>query len=145
MLNIVLYLYISSFCSPGMVWWCVCIISLNFVYFYSFCIVLFFRREEEQMEGRERTLSRLHAQCRAWHRSQSHNPEIMIWAEIKSWKLNQLSHPSVPRWCFLSFTLNPFRDSKTVKKLSNKIVSRSYHLFLTYRLISKKLKLKYAF
>ena len=28
--------------------------------------------------------------------AQSHNPEIMTWAEIKSWMLNQLSPPSPP-------------------------------------------------
>ena len=47
--------------------------------------------------NRERILSRLHAQHRAWCRAWSHDPDVMTWAEIKSWTLNQLSHPSAPK------------------------------------------------
>ena len=36
--------------------------------------------------------SRLHVQCRAQHRTGSHDPEIKIWAEIKSLMLNWLNH-----------------------------------------------------
>lgn len=28
-----------------------------------------------------------------WVRAQSHDPELTAWDEIKSWTLNQLSHP----------------------------------------------------
>ena len=28
--------------------------------------------------------------------ARSHNPEIMTWAETKSWMLNRLSHPGIP-------------------------------------------------
>ena len=43
--------------------------------------------------GRERILSKLHAQHRAQSGVPSHGREIMTGAEIKSWMLNQLSHP----------------------------------------------------
>ena len=49
-----------------------------------------------EREGRERILSTLHAQCWAQCGAQSHNPEIMIWADIKNPTLNQLSHPDNP-------------------------------------------------
>ena len=58
------------------------------------------------MRGREkeRMLSRLHTQHRAWHRAPckaprgapSQDPGIMIWADIKSRTLNWLSHPGAP-------------------------------------------------
>ena len=48
-------------------------------------------REERQ---REWISSRLLAGYRAWSRAWSHNPEIMI--KIRSWILNQLSHPGPP-------------------------------------------------
>ena len=41
-------------------------------------------------KGRERLLSRLHAQHGAWLGAQSHNPEVMTWAETNSWALNWL-------------------------------------------------------
>ena len=44
-------------------------------------------------EGEGEKLSDEH---RAWGRAQFHNPEIMTWAEIKSQKPNQLSHPGTP-------------------------------------------------
>ena len=44
---------------------------------------------------RERILSRLHAHHGARCRAQSHNPEIMTWAKVKSWTLNQLSHSGI--------------------------------------------------
>ena len=55
---------------------------INIQFFVLFCFVLF--------------LSKLHAQhgtqCWAW----IHDAEIKTWAEIKSWILNQLSHPGTP-------------------------------------------------
>ena len=61
-------------------------------------IYFFWERLRGGVEGwrereRERILKRLQAQHRAWHRAWSHHPEIMTWAEIKSWTVNQLSHP----------------------------------------------------
>ena len=42
---------------------------------------------------RERIPSRLHAQHRAQHGTQSHNSKLMTWAKIKNQMLNWLSHP----------------------------------------------------
>jgi len=39
-----------------------------------------------------------------------HDPEILTRAEIKSWMLNQLSHPGAPRMVYLLF---PFSAVKT--------------------------------
>ena len=44
----------------------------------------------------QRISRRLWAEPRAWLGAQSHNPEIMTWAETKSQTLNQLSHPGAP-------------------------------------------------
>ena len=54
------------------------------------------------------------AQCKAW----SQDPEIMIWAEIKSWMLNQVSHPGTP-------TLRELLDSFT-KYLQNFLIHSSW-------------------
>ena len=61
--------------------------------FHGVCFVLFFKREGDsewwgapEGEG-ERILSRLHTQHGAQHGTPSHDPEIMTWAEIKSWML----------------------------------------------------------
>ena len=42
---------------------------------------------------RMRISSRLHAEHRAWCGGQSHHPETMTWAKIKSQTLSWLSHP----------------------------------------------------
>ena len=51
------------------------------------------------------------AQCGTW----PHDPEIRTWAEIKSWTLNQLSHPGAPHsstslvncpWLHISLSLD---------------------------------------
>lgn len=64
-----------------------------------YLFIYFIERERERMRarrvtGRERISNRLYA----WFAvcAQSHDPEIMIWAEIKSQMLNQLSHPGTP-------------------------------------------------
>ena len=44
---------------------------------------------------KEKVSSRLCAKHRAWHRAQSYNPEVITWTKIKSWTLNQLSHPGI--------------------------------------------------
>jgi len=54
---------------------------------------------------RERILSRLHVQHRAWRGARSHDPEIMTWAKIKSQMLNRLSHPGTPLKDFFWFSL----------------------------------------
>ena len=48
-------------------------------------------QRERERESFSRLLTEGGAQCGG---AQSHNPEIMTWAEIKSRLLNQLSHPS---------------------------------------------------
>ena len=57
-------------------------------------------REHEQgrrAEGeRDRILSKVHVQCRAWRRAGSHDSGIITWSEIKSWTLNWLNHPGTP-------------------------------------------------
>ena len=47
-------------------------------------------------EGKERIWSRLHTEYGAQRGTCFPNPEIMIWAEIKNWMLNWLSHPEAP-------------------------------------------------
>ena len=47
----------------------------------------------------ERIWSRLHTECRASFRAQSHDHEIMTRAETKTWTHNQLSHPGAPTTC----------------------------------------------
>ena len=70
--------------------------------------IIFFEKERawewEQWRGRERgrkrILNRLYAQHGAWHRSWAHHHELVSWAEIKSQKLNQLSHPGALSICY---------------------------------------------
>ena len=50
------------------------------------------QRERE----RKKSSSRLPTECGAWCGALSQDPEIMTWAEIKSWPLNHLSHPGAP-------------------------------------------------
>ena len=65
---------------------------LRLGFYFYFCV---FERDRGWARGvgggaeEERILSRLHAQHRAWLGAQSHDHEIMIWAEIKSQMLNQ--------------------------------------------------------
>ena len=61
----------------------------------------FFLRERVSRGERgqsERISSRLHAGQGARCGTQSHDPEIVTWAKIKSQRLNQLSHPGTPSW-----------------------------------------------
>ena len=60
---------------------------------------LFFLNERGRGSGREwgTVPGRLHAQLGAQHGAQSHSPEVMTWAEIKSQMPNRLSHPGAPR------------------------------------------------
>ena len=67
-------------------------------------------REERGRRGRERILSRLHAQHRAPHAIVSHDSEIMTWAEIKNWMLNWLSQPGTPPLMSLFLLILPFSD-----------------------------------
>ena len=61
---------------------------------------LVFRVERRaEGEGKKIILSRFHIQCGAWLRVQSHNPEIMTWAETKGQMLNWLSHSGAPAQC----------------------------------------------
>lgn len=54
------------------------------------------KKREAEGEGEKESLSTFPAEHRARHGSQSHDPEVMTWAEIKSQSLNRLSHPGVP-------------------------------------------------
>ena len=45
----------------------------------------------------QRILSKLHTQHIAWQGAQSHDPEIMTWAKIKSQSFNRLSQPGTPQ------------------------------------------------
>ena len=64
---------------------------------------IYFEREREctsgrgTERGRQRIPSRLHAISREPHKElKPMNHEIMTWAKIKNWRLNQLSHPGIP-------------------------------------------------
>ena len=63
--------------------------------------------------GRERISSRLYTEHRAQHEASSHDPEITIWAETKSWTLNQpcpsgARHVLPQRYYFLAPTPQVF-------------------------------------
>ena len=57
--------------------------------------------------GQERMSSSLPTECEVRDGARSHDPEIMTWAEIKSWTLNQLSLPGAPHFDFLKQILLP--------------------------------------
>lgn len=70
--------------------------------FHSF-LILWGRGEREkgrgwqgQKRGKEKISDWLHTQCGPQCGAQSHDPEIMIWAKIKSWMFSQLSQPGAP-------------------------------------------------
>ena len=71
------------------------------------CVCVFEREkerawaEEGAEEEGESIPSRLQTKLRAQCRAQSHDPEIMTWAKIKSWMFNWLSHPGAPPVCQL--------------------------------------------
>ena len=71
---------------------CLCLktSSYTFIYFYFLRILFIYLGERR---SRERGTSGLHTECRA----RTHNPEIMTWAETKTWMLNWLSHPRAPK------------------------------------------------
>ena len=64
-------------------------------------ISLFFLRKIEkcmcEWEGGEKGKGQVQ------HRAQSHDPEIMTWMKIKSWRLNQLSHLAPPNQALFTF------------------------------------------
>lgn len=53
-------------------------------------------------EERENPTRAPHPARGARHETQSHNPEVMTSAEIKSRMLSQLSHPGAPNMCILN-------------------------------------------
>ena len=83
------------------------VILLNFFFFEREKV-----REHTQMHGGrvegdgERILSRPHAQQAAQHGVDLTNPEIMTSAEIKSQRLNGLSHPGAPPLFLRNFFLS---------------------------------------
>ena len=66
--------------------------TLSLSYFFL-NVYLFILREREKEEQRERIPSRLSTVRTELDLT---NHKITIWAEIKSWTLNQLSHPGAP-------------------------------------------------
>ena len=64
----------------------------------------------------ERVSSRLPAECRAWCRARSHDPEIMTWAETKSQAFNQLQHPSGLESAFYSHSLSVFLIKSSIAR-----------------------------
>ena len=71
-------------------------------------ILFIYLREGESVHlsrgrGRERIRSRFSTEYRARHRAQSHDPEILTRAEIKSQMLYPLSHLGAPLWVMNSF------------------------------------------
>ena len=93
-----------------------CIIVFNCGYF-----ILFYLRERE----RERESMHAHTwkrrgrterenpkqtpyQHRAPHRAQTHKPEIMTWAEIKSQTPNRLSHSGIPNYGYFNCLFSSF-------------------------------------
>jgi len=72
----------------------------QFVWLTYFFRFIYLRERESKQEGqreRERILK-----CEAWCGAPYHVPEIMTWAEIKSWTLNQPCQPGSPVWLILS-------------------------------------------
>ena len=82
------------------------------LYFLSSKDLFIYLRKHASMNGgkgrgrRRERIFRLPAECGAWHRARSHDPEIMTWAEIKSWMLNQFSHPGTPNQCFSTYFIS---------------------------------------
>jgi len=56
-------------------------------------------REPEQGEGQRKreNLQKLPTERGALRGAQSHDPEIMTLAKIKSWMLNWINHPGTPK------------------------------------------------
>ena len=85
-----------------------CSASLNIPTYSPFCrstssrwflkILFIYLREKESIPlcangGRSRGVERVPVDHGTWPDVQFHDPEIMTWAETKSWMLNQQSHP----------------------------------------------------
>ena len=76
--------------------------------FFKF-IYLFWERQCEQGRGRERERERenpkqaLYCQHRARNGVQTHETEIMTWAETKSWLLSLLSHPGAQEFFLIEY------------------------------------------
>ena len=108
-----------------------------------FSFLFFFKREGlmwGEGRGKERILRRLHTQNRAWCRARFHNPEIMTWAEIKSWTLNQLSHPLLTpiaydlfNCCVVQILFPKFSESAYISHL--KVSLRLYFLIISNHLL----------
>ena len=76
-------------------------------------LFIYLRKHTSRGRGRGRRKawisSRLCVECGAQRRARSHFSKIMIWAEIKSWMLNQWGHPG-PLSCsfYISMDVSPF-------------------------------------
>ena len=125
--------------------------TINIVFMF---IHLFWEREHEW--SRERKKGRERIPGRPQHGAQSHDGEIMTWAEVKSLMLNQLSHPGTPvvssmvdglssvKTCFLSqggLSWSWLQKSKNKNYLARSICSCHINLL---HLCSKR-RLGYTF
>ena len=70
------------------------------------------KREKERESSQ-----RLPAECRAWCRARSQDPEIKTWAETKNLLLKWLSHPGTIMYAF--FWMLPLRKQKFLKYFSD--------------------------
>ena len=124
----------------------VCLFVYLFIYLFIYLL------ETEWVGGRTEGegISRLCAECRAQCGALSHDPEIIIWAKIKSWTLNQLSHPGAsclnfllqavtedPLQCKCSF-MAPLICTLTHHFLPQGSVARPVHLWTLWCLHSLK-------
>ena len=64
--------------------------------------------ERESKGGAERDFNILLAERGAQGEAWSHDPEIMTWAETKSYMLNQLHNPEAPEVIFIYFFWSDF-------------------------------------
>ena len=78
---------------------------------------------------KERMSSRLPTERGAWHRAWSHHSETVTQSKIKSWTLNQRSHPGAPRAQFLiassTWDILSFFDICTCPALTSEMLSEA--------------------
>jgi len=85
-----------NFCKSNLLW-------LKKIYLFFKDFIYLFERECKQGRSREREISRLRTERRAQCGAQSHNPEIMTWAEIKSQMFNWVTQASLSFFVFIDF------------------------------------------
>jgi len=80
-------------------------------------------------------------ELRAW----THNPEIETWAEIKSWRLNWLSHPGTPGLFLIAEHLKVKNCRKLVFTGRNCVLSGWYNVVLVLVLTDQCICAAYCF